>query len=192
MTGSKDIGRGKSTLCSVEKYKVEDDVLELYKQNIPATQISLRLEQKGVKISPLGIRRWLDSQRKEDKGSRDIQNRDKFENMVIDYKTEITGILNEVNEMRALCKEKNDLKYYDKMLGRLYQGLELLAKLMGDIKPSGSVDINIIINDINKRAFNENRQLRSKLHGATIIDVEAEVTELDEKHSKELQDEKTE
>ena len=187
MTGNKNgIGKGKGQKFAVEKFGVEDEVLKLYKDNIPATKISQLLLQKEIKISPLGINRWLSRQRTSDVENKKIQNYEKFEVMVMDYKREITDILDEVKEMKKLAKDQKQLDSYVKLVGKLFQGLELLAKLMGDIRPSGSVDINVYINELNKKVFNENKTLRNNLYNATPIDVDAEIIEGDKIMEKEL------
>lgn len=188
MTGKeKDIGRGKGQLFAVDKLGVADFVLEKYVANIPATKISaILLVEKGVKIAPVGINRWLTKNKQNSMNDIEVSNKGKFDLMVINYKSEITDILDEVKEMKTRAKEKGDLKIADKMIGRLFQGLELLAKLMGDIKPSGSVDINIIIKEINQNIFKDNKQNRYKLFNMDSIDAEFEIIKEDKKEEKKI------
>lgn len=174
-------GGFKGQLFAVEKFGVEDDVLELYRQGVPATKISKSLLDKGVNIAPLAINRWLAKFRAQDLPISKQLSDDKFELMVMDYRNEITMILNEVKEMKAIAREEKKLDQYVKLVGKLYDGIELLAKLMGDIKPQGSVDVNVIINEINLKTLKERSALRSALHGGTIIDVEADILEEDKK-----------
>ncbi|KKK72740.1 hypothetical protein LCGC14_2900850 [marine sediment metagenome] len=165
-------------LFAVEKHGAEKEVLRLYTEKVPATKISQILAERGIKIAPLGINRWLKNQKVRARSRMDIQAVERFENMVVNYKTEIIDILDEVKELKTYAKEdaKNGKWHgYDKLVGRLYQGIELLAKLMGDIKPAGNVDINIIINDLNKKAFDKNKKMRDNLYGKTVIDIDAEI-----------------
>jgi len=181
-------GRGKMQQFAVDKYKVGDKVLRLYREKVPATKISdvLRMED-DIKIAPLAINRWLKFVRSQDKTEIVAKNTEKFEAMIVDYKEEITTILDEVKEMKEYAKEQKQLDSYVKLVSKLFQGLELLAKLMGDIKPSGSVDINVIINKINEQVVHEKRNLRETLHSTnTIIDVEAEIIEQDKQMEEDL------
>lgn len=177
-------------MFAVEQYGVEDFVLDLYKDDVPMTKISQRLlQEKDIKISPLGISRWLKTQREAKSDIKSLQSKEKYDLMVLDYKKEVTNILDEVKEMKETVKLDGDLKHYDKMIGRLYQGIELLAKLSGDVKQKGGVDVNIIINELNTRAFDENRGMRNALHGfgtGDIIDVEAEIMSQDKKQEDKL------
>lgn len=187
---SQKIGKGRTQLFAVEKYSVEDEVLKLYKERMPATKISTTLKKKGIKISPLGINRWLSNQRNSDVTETAVESRKKFEMVVVDYKTEIKDILDEVKEIKKIAKEEKKLDVYVKLVGKLYQGIELLAKLMGDIKPKGNVDINIIINEINKQTFDEKKGMRNLLHNTEkVINVEAEIIEEDKKREQELKGE---
>ena len=163
MSKPKGIGKGGAQLFAVDKFGVADEVLEMHKDGVPATKISAMLELKGVKIAPVGINRWIKKQKINLKQTTTLQNTEKFEMMVVDYKNEITSILDEVKEMKQLAKDQEQLDSYVKLVSKLFQGLELLAKLMGDIKPSGSVDINVIIKEINQNVFEENKDGRHKL-----------------------------
>ena len=182
---------GREQEFKVEKEGVEDFVLKHYKDKIPATIISDTLKkEKNVNISPLAINRWLKAQRTGDKKETTIQSKEKFEVMVMDYTEEIRTILDEVKEIKAIAIAENKIDSYTKLVGKLYQGIELLAKLRGDLQPKGSknVDINIIINEINKEAFDKNKTLRNSLHNATVIDVEAEIIENDKQQENELKE----
>jgi len=190
LTGNKGIGSGKAQKFAVETHGVEDYVLGQFKNGKPATHISTSLkDEKGLKISPFAITRWLKRIQVVD-GNTNIRSRQKFEVMAINYQNEISNILDEVKEMKNIAKTEKDLKAYDKMVGRLYQGLELLAKLMGDMKgEKKQVDVNILINEISQRTFEKNRGLRHRLHGAEIIDVEVEISDEDLKRAEDIKSE---
>ena len=190
MTGKKSgIGKGKSQLFAVDKFGVSDFVLEQFKEGIPATKISAKLlGEKNIKIAPVGINRWLNKYKTESINNTDIVNKEKFDLMVINYKNEITDILDEVKVMKALAKDEGQLDTYVKLVGKLFQGLELLAKLMGDIRPSGSVDINVIIKEINKNVFEENKSGRHDLFNieTETVDAEFEIIKDDNKEKEKL------
>ncbi len=180
---------GRQQQFAVEKHNVEDFVLKQYKDKIPASKISqLLLTEKKVKISPLSINRWLKKQRSADTSTKAVQSKEKFDVIVMDYNDEIKTILNEVKEIKAIAIAENKIDTYTKLVGKLYQGIELLAKLRGDLqqKGGGSVDINIIINEINKEAFDQNKTLRDNLHNIKVVDVEAEIIDDDKKEENKL------
>ena len=175
LTGT-NIGKGKYQKSDIEKEGVEDEVLKLYKKNLPSTEISKQLEKKGINITARAINRWLEKQRALDIKNTQLESRKKFEMITTDYHTEITKILDEIKSIKEVAIQEQKLDIYVKLVSKLFQGLELLAKLMGDIKPNGSVDINIIINEINKQTSKSNKNARDLLYNLA-IDVEAEIIE---------------
>jgi hypothetical protein len=175
---STGLGPGSSSVFAVDKFGVQDEVLRLYKEGVSSNKISKILSEKGIHIAHNGINRWLAEQRTKANTEIQTQNAEKFAVMVVDYQDEVKGILDEVKEMKALAKSDSDLKAYDRMVGRLFQGIELLAKLKGDIKHQSTLDINVLINDISKRTFDKNREKRGELY-SNVIDVEAEIIKED-------------
>ena len=181
------LGGNKTQNPAVVEYGVQEYVLKLHGEKIPTAHISKRLKvEKDIEISAKSIGKWLTEFKQKEAEKKSVALSDKYELLVVNYEKEIKGILSEVKEMKDLAKEQKQLDIYVKLVGKLYQGLELLAKLMGDIKPSGAVDINIIINEINKRSFGEHKDVRNKLFGDKVVDVEAEVVEEDKKWEEDL------
>ena len=170
---------GRSQLFAVERYGVQDYVLGLYRSGKNYTEISkLLFDEKNIKIAPIGLSRWIKTVKLRINDETNIKATQQFELMAMDYKKEITGILKEVKEMKDEAKNNGELNFYDKMIGRLYQGLELLAKLMGDMKPDGNVNVNIIIGEINRRVQDRNREERNSFFSkADAIDISEEIAE---------------
>lgn len=185
MTISKE-GRGKYQKLGVDTHNVGSEVLTMYSDGLSLKKMSRILASKGIKISAKAIGKWVKLKREGvvEKESTDLQNIQDFEVLCMDYQHEITNILDEVKMVKDEARESGNLEIYVKLIGKLYQGLELLGKLMGDIKPKGSVDINVIINKINEESFVNNKNIRSELfeHGK-IFDVEYEIanSEVEEK-----------
>jgi len=184
----KPVGKGGGQELGVDKYGVADDVLSMMKDGIAISRMSKILEAKGVKLSIKSITKWISNQKnfKRNKNVKDIKIHKKFETITLDYQEEITNILDEVKEIKDIAKEQGKLDTYAKLVDRLYKGLELLAKLMGDIKPNGSVDINVIINEINKNSFDDNKGVRNNLYDKEVFDIEAEITESDKVEEEKL------
>jgi hypothetical protein len=172
---------------AVEKYGVNDKVLKLYKEGVSATKISTALKKEdNVFIAPHGINRYLKKFKEIDESKSNLEEVKKFEAVVIDYKLELTSILDEVKSVKNKMLEDGDYKMYEKLVGRLYQGIQLIGEFMGDIKQKNSVDINVVINEISKRSFLDNKDGRSFLKQGTVIDVESEIEEDDERLANEL------
>lgn len=175
---------------AVEEQGVSKEVLDMWANGLTAVAISEELKKKGIEISNVSIAKWLKTQQlaMEEKKHVEIESARQFKTLVVNYQKEITSILDEVKIMKQKAIETEDMNTYVKLVGRLYEGLELLAKLLGDIKPSGSIDINIIIDEINKTKFVENKDARNNLYnkGSEVIDIEAVITKEDEEAEKNL------
>jgi len=164
-------------IMAVDKYNVGEEVLELFKSGMNYCQISDALAQKGVKIGNASIGIWIKKNLENYGKQSGIQEFKKIETMIMDYEQEIGNILTEVKDIKARIVsegDKKDLEIYVKLVSKLYQGIELLAKLRGDVKPNGSTDIKIIVNEINKSTYVDNKGLRHKLFDKDDI-IEAEV-----------------
>lgn len=191
--GSKLTHSKRHLYSTIDKLGVGKFVLDLYKERLPATVISQRLRtDKGIELSPLAVNRWLNSRRKQDVETAEKFNVEEYKKLALNYQQEIKDILDEVKEIKAQAIMDNKLDTYTKLVSRLYQGIELMAKLMGDIKPQGSVDINVFINEINKQVFEEKKSNRKTLFSKdNVIDVEAEIIDDDKKHESHIQGEKS-
>ena len=188
MSKNSGVGSGGTQLFAVEKFGVEDKVLKMYKDRVPATKISKVLKAEGINIAHVGINRWLKAVKKKELEKNEIAITKKFEGMVMDYQSEITNILDEVKEMKTIAKEEKQVKDYANLVSKLFQGIELLAKLMGDIKPKGSTDIKIVINEINKQAFDKYKNNRKEFFCDEKV-IEAEIIEEDKEQEEKLNEE---
>lgn len=181
---------GRQQQFKIELENVEDYVLDLYKVHTPATKISRLLkDEKGLNISPLSINRWLRIQRNADYTEKSVQSKKKFDMIVMDYEYELTSIFNEVKEMKAKAIKDGKLDIYVKLIGKLHEGLNLFAKIKGDLQQKGgNVDINIIFGEINREMLVQNKTLRNRLHTVETIDVEAEIIDEDKKREEKLRE----
>lgn len=171
-------GKGGMQQLAVDKLKIADDVLKMFKDGVPIKTMCAVLEaEKGIKIGVASVGKWLRKQKKaiKAKTTTELASKEKFEVMVMDYQTEISNILEEVKEMKDIAKNDRKLDTYAKLVDRLYKGIELIAKLSGDIKGSGSVDINVIINEINKDSFDNHKETRGELFDKSAFDIKAEI-----------------
>lgn len=169
-------GTGKTQKFEIEKQGLEKFVMEKYKENVPATKISSLIKSEhDIYITPLAINRWLKKVKERDMGNIAKNNAKELQDVAVDYKREIYDILEEVKEMKKYAKDEKHLDGYVKLVGKLYQGLELLAKILGDMQQGQSVDINVIINRITENEQHRNSKKRSGLFDNNVFDVDAEV-----------------
>lgn len=171
-------GKGGMQQLAVDKLNIADDILKMFKDKVPIKTMCAVLEaEKGIKIGVASVGKWLRKQKKSMKAKETtaIANKEKFDVILMDYQTEITTILDEVKEMKDIAKNDRKLDTYAKLVDRLYKGIELIAKLSGDIKGPGSIDINVIINEINKDSFIKNKENRGELFDKSVFNVNAEV-----------------
>ena len=110
--------------------------------------------------------------------SQDIQAAEQINRTIIDYGKALKSILKEVEEVKTLAKTEKDFATYNQMVDKLYKGIELIAKLTGDIKPKGSIDINIIYNEIDLYVEKRMKDIKGELQKET-IDVDTEIIKED-------------
>jgi len=163
---------------AVDKMGVADDVLMMHKDGLSPSQISDALTKKGVKISKQGVSGWIESQKETFNKQLDAETYKKYANIVVSYKSEIMSVLDEVKMLKGKAIEEKQLNTYVKLVGRLYEGIELLAKLMGDIRPQGTVDVNVIIKEINNSSYVDNKGVKRKLFPAEEKIYDAEFEEI--------------
>ena len=149
----------------IEKLELKDAILDLYGKGMSYNIISKELAKKDITVSSQTISKWISKQAVafRESSSNDLKNLTRFEGVVIKYDNEIKAILEEVKEMKDIAKEQGKLDTYAKLVDRLYRGLELLGKFMGDIKPDGAVDIKLIVNEIGKGVYEDNKGNKRKV-----------------------------
>jgi hypothetical protein len=161
---------------------IQDKVYEaMMKPNFSVEGLTRELNSQGIVITSQSIRKFIKKTKDAQKEliKTDLNSANEIKKLTIDYATEIKDILAEVKEIKNTALNDKDLATVNQMIGRLFQGLELVAKLTGDIRPSGSVDINIVYNEINSNIEKDMKDVRSKLFDSEVFDVEAEVIEED-------------
>ena len=140
------------------------------------------LTGEGISITAASIRKFI---RKTKKAQQELIKKDigvaaEVKELTMNYTKAINDILAEVEEVKNYAKNEKDMATYNQLVGRLMQGIELIAKLTGDIKPKGSVDINIIYNEINADVKRTSDGIRRDIFSGKIIDVDAEIKKEDD------------
>ena len=158
---------------------------EMMKPGFSAEGMSSQFKEENINISPQSIRKFI----KKSKGAQQkfvMQELDMAKQLTktyMDYGKVLKNILDEVKEVKDIAKDEKDMATYNQMVDKLYKGVELIAKLTGDIKPKGSVDINIIYNEITADVEKMMKPLKQELFKEKIIDVDYEIEENDRQHA---------
>jgi len=161
------------------------------KPGFSAEALARQFHSENIKITAQSIRKFI---KKTNRAQQEIIRKDlrasqELVKLTMDYNKALKDILDEVDEVKNTVKGEKDYHTYNLLIGRLLQGIELFAKLTGDIKPKGTTDIKIIYNEINMDIEKKMKEISSVFDAEkTIIDVEAEIIEEDKKMSQKLKD----
>jgi len=139
------------------------------------------LSDEGISITAQSIRKFIKKTKKAQQEliSRDINAATEYKQLAMDYSKEIKNILEEVKEVKEEARMNKDMATYNQLVGRLMQGLELIAKLTGDIKPRGTVDVTLIYNEISRDIEKQSAKMKTDLFKDAAIDVDFEIIEED-------------
>jgi len=162
---------------------------EMQKPRFSIESLARQLSAEGISITAASIRKFI---RKTKEAQRELIKTDlgvasEVKELTMNYTTALKDILEEVEEVKNAAKTDKDYATYNQLIGRLMQGIELIAKLTGDIKPKGNVDINIIYNEINADIQKNVEQIRSNIFSGRIIDIDAKIKEEDDTAAKKLE-----
>ena len=175
------MNRDARLITKVEELGLQDKVLEALKDKHFSSQAFSRdLKEAGINITAQSIRKFIrkSKQAQAKIAKQDIQTAHEISKLVIDYGNEIRAILDEVKEVKEQFKTDKDWQSYNQMVDKLYKGLELVAKLSGDLDTDKEkIDINIIYNEINTDIEKKMRDVKTSIFDAKIIDVEADILE---------------
>jgi len=144
------------------------------------------LNATGVQISSQSISKFIKQTKKAQQQliKKDIKASQELIKLSMDYNKALKDILNEVEEVKNSAKDDKDYTTYNQLIGRLLQGIELFAKLTGDIKPKGTTDIKIIYNEINNNIEQEMKDVTNTLDTTIKIDIDEEITKEDKEMEK--------
>jgi len=162
-----------------EKY-----VFKMIRDGYSMSEIHRKLSQKYGKgeLSYAAVSRFLKNVKKKqgllyqkDKGA--LKD---YHNMVMNYNKELKTILEEVKDMKKIAKDELDFASYSALVGRLWQGIELIAKLSGDLKDGQQVNVTLLCDKVSVDEQNVTQDLRRTMTRRE-INVEAIILEEDEK-----------
>jgi len=176
----------------IAKFGLQDRLFnEIKKPGFSVAQLTTQFKKEGFDISELAIRRFIHKNKhvQNDLIKQTLHEAASFKELAIDYKRTIRDILEEVKDVKETCKLEKEYNAYSNLVGRLYQGLELLAKLSGELSKTTKVDVKILYQEINNRMNDTAKTVSSKIFKDT-IDVDSLIKEQDEKITRELQGER--
>jgi hypothetical protein len=143
--------------------------------------LTRQFQNEGIDITAQSIRKFIKKTKEAQKEliKQDLKASNEIMQLAMDYSKELKGILTEVQQVKNEAKDNKDFVTYNKLVGKLLQGIELIAKLTGDVKPKANInyDIKVIYNEIN----NDIEREMSRLTTDKIIDIEHEIIEDDKK-----------
>lgn len=167
-------------VLKVVQLGLQNRVYDAMKQSgFSAEKLAQEFRNEGFDITPQSLRKFI---RKTKDAQKEIMRQDsrvhnEITQLAMNYTKEIKEILDEIKEVKQEAKDTKDFITYNQMISRLMQGLELIAKITGDVKPKAAVnyDIKVIYNEINNSIEKE----MGNLSNEKVIDVEYEIAEED-------------
>lgn len=180
--GLKDNGN----VLKVVELGISDRVYDAMKQpKFSVEALTRKLKSEGIDITAQSIRKFIKKTKRAQQQliANDMSAARELKKITMDYGNTLRGILTEVEEVKNEAKDSKDMTTYNQLIGRLMQGVELIAKLTGDLQPKGTtkVDINVIYNEITEDIESRMKNVRKDLYGKNVIDVDAEIAEDDSK-----------
>ena len=161
------------------------------KPEFNAEGFARELNAEGIEISAPSVRKFINQTKRAQQEiiSKDMKLSQELVKTAMDYNKALKEILKEVKEVKDEAKTEKDFTTYNQLVGRLLQGIELFAKLTGDMKPKGNVDIKIIYNQINDDIETGMQGMRKDLFDKTnAIDIDYEIVEEDKVVTKKIQE----
>lgn len=179
----------KGNVLKVVELGIQDKVYEAMKKpKFSVEALTRELNDEGISITAQSIRKFIKNTKKAQQEliSKDLNAAAEYKQLAMDYSKELKSILTEVQEVKNEARMGGDLASYNQLVGRLMQGIELIAKLTGDIKPKGSVDVTLIYNEISSDVEKKMTSMKNELFKDAAIDVDFEILNEDRARAERL------
>jgi hypothetical protein len=179
----------KANVLKVIELGLEDKIIEALKQpSFSAEALARKLTAEGAPITAQSIRKYVKKTQRARQQliANDMNAAKELKQLAMDYNKEIRGILDEVQEVKASAREQGDFASYSQLVGRLMQGIKLIAELTGELNTKKEIDVNIIYHGVSEELETKFRDARSELFSGRIIDIEGEVLEEDNREASKL------
>lgn len=182
-------------IMRVVELGLQTRVLEAMKEpGFSPNKLSATLQKENIDLSAHSIRKFIKNTKEAQREliSRDLHQANELVKITMDYNKALKDILKEVEEVKNEAKTEKDYVTYNQLVGRILQGIELIAKLTGDIKPKGSVDIKIIYNEISRDIENDMKEVKKNMFSEdNIIDIDYIIIEEDKKEENKIKNQKS-
>jgi len=154
---------------------IQNDVFKYLRDKLSPEEMEKKFKKRDIKITSQSIRKFITKSQEEQQNmiKRDLGAVTEYKKMWMDYNKAIKDILTEVEEVKNNAKNDRDYSAYTALVGRLLQGIDLFAKIAGDLKIGGSGDINIIFNEISRDVERDKSKTINEIFKDDIIDVDA-------------------
>jgi len=172
----------KTNIMKIVKLGLENRIFDEMKQpSFTVESLTRKLNAEGVNITAQSVRKFISNTKQAQREliSKDLRTANELTKTIIDYSNFLKNIMDEVEEVKQEAKGTKDFATYNQMVDKLFKGVELIAKITGDIKPKGSVDINIIYNEINSNIEKDMRDTRTDIFNPKVIDIDYEISKED-------------
>ena len=179
---------GQGQILKVVELGLEHRVYGAMKQpRFSVEALTREFKEEGIDITAQSIRKFIRKTKAAQKEliSSDMKVANEVVKLTLDYGNEMKAILDEVKEMKTKVKDEGDMGTYNQLVGRLMQGIELAAKLTGDLKPKTSSDITVIYNQINTDMETAMKHVKSDMF-RNVVDIDAEIEKADEQEAKKI------
>jgi len=167
----------KSNVLKVSELGLDQRVFdEMKKPKFSVEDLTRRLNLEGIQITAQSIRKFVKKSKKAQQNiiATDLHTMEEYKKSTLDYIKVLNEILDEVSVIKNSMKDTKDYITYNQMIGRIMQGIELMAKISGDMKPKSTVDITVIYNEITSDIEKRNKGLKTELFKEGII-IDADV-----------------
>lgn len=182
----------KGNVLKVIELGVENKVYEAMKKpGFSVEALTRQLQNEGIDITSQSIRKFINKTKtaQQELIKQDLKASGEIMQLAMDYSKELKSILKEVQEVKDEARINKDFVTYNQLVGKLLQGIELIAKITGDVKPKANInyDIKVIYNEINNDI---ERQMGVLTDSDKILDVEFEVEKEDKLEREKMEIEK--
>jgi len=177
-------------ILKVVELGIQDKVYEAMKKpGFSAESLTRNLNTEGIKITAQSIRKFIKKTQKAQQTliQTDLRASTEVAKITMDYQNALKDLLTEVQEVKNDAKNERDYATYNQLVGKLLQGIELVAKLTGDLKQKGNIDINILYNEINTDIENNMKAIRKEIFSdEKNIDIDKDIENEDKKMKEEI------
>lgn len=182
--------KGKGNILKVVELGLQDRIYEeMKKPKFSVEAITRQLNDEGHDITAQSIRKFIKKTKKAQQEliSKDLSVANQVKDLTMDYSRALKDILKEVEEVKNMAKSEKDHTTYNQLIGRLFQGIELIAKLTGELKPERKqVDVHVIYEEISNDMNKKMSEFKKDFYKDTkVVDIDSYVVEEDLKVAEE-------